>query len=112
MSLEKSVYSLKQSKLSINGGCAALIHPTADIANPEDHQEPSSFPCAAWECSAGRAASRIRNVTRGVARPSTQLRAGLDCIPTQRVTAIKLRNTLVSRLLLGNPVSKALSITI
>jgi len=40
----------------------------------------SSFPRAAWECGAGRAASRIRKtlfVTRGAAR--------LDCIPTQRV---------------------------
>jgi len=38
-------------------------------------------------------------VTRGATR--------LDCIPTQRVTAIKLRDTLVPKLPLGNPVSKA-----
>jgi hypothetical protein len=61
-----------------------------------------SFPRAAWECSAGRAASRIGTVTRGVAR--------IDRIPTQRVTAIKLRDTLVPKLQLGNPVSKALAL--
>jgi len=38
-------------------------------------------------------------VTRGA--------ACLDCIPTQRVTAIKLRDTRVPKLPLGNPVSKA-----
>jgi hypothetical protein len=83
-----------------NGNLAALQR----LSNTKFHIPVSGFrhPCqndgvsqtlvynderAAWECSTGRVASRIPKtltVTRGAARPSTQLRTGLDCIPTRR----------------------------
>ncbi|MDO9268022.1 MAG: hypothetical protein Q7T96_02795 [Methylobacter sp.] len=50
------------------------------MTNTQTKPQRSSFPRAAWECSAGRAASRIRQrlvVIRGAAR--------LDCIPTEPV---------------------------